>query len=81
VLTTLGFLFRCYSDPSTLLFHALWREELCKLKVMDFRHARKGVPHLKVSGMPRQDALSAAASRHPWIDQRLSRHRRAWPRR
>ncbi len=26
------------------------REELCKLKVKDFRHARKGAPHLKVSG-------------------------------
>ena len=35
---------------STLLFHALRREELCKLKVNDSRHARKGVPHLKVSG-------------------------------
>jgi integrase/recombinase XerD len=35
---------------STLLFHALRREELCKLKVTDFRHARTGVPHLKVSG-------------------------------
>ena len=35
---------------STLLFHALRREELCKLKVKDCRHARKGVPHLKVSG-------------------------------
>jgi integrase/recombinase XerD len=35
---------------STLLFHALRREELCKLKVNDFRHARKGVPHLRVSG-------------------------------
>jgi integrase/recombinase XerD len=35
---------------STLLFHALRREELCKLKVRDFRHARKSVPHLKVSG-------------------------------
>jgi site-specific recombinase XerD len=35
---------------STLLFHALRREELCKLKVRYFRHARKGVPHLKVSG-------------------------------
>lgn len=35
---------------STLLFHALRRAELCKLKVKDFRHARKGVPHLKVSG-------------------------------
>jgi site-specific recombinase XerD len=35
---------------STLLFHALRREELCNLKVRDFRRARKGVPHLKVSG-------------------------------
>jgi integrase/recombinase XerD len=35
---------------STLLFHALRREELCKLKVKDARHARKGVPHLNVSG-------------------------------
>jgi integrase/recombinase XerD len=35
---------------STLLFHALRREELCTLKVRDFRHARKGVPHLQVSG-------------------------------
>lgn len=35
---------------STLLFHALRRDELCKLKVRDFRHTRKGVPHLKVSG-------------------------------
>jgi len=35
---------------STLLFHALRRDEVCKLKVKDFRHARKGVPHLKVSG-------------------------------
>jgi site-specific recombinase XerD len=35
---------------STLLFHALRREELCKLRVKDFRQSRKGVPHLKVSG-------------------------------
>jgi integrase/recombinase XerD len=35
---------------STLLFHALRRDELCKLKVRDFRHARRGVPHLRVSG-------------------------------
>jgi len=35
---------------STLLFHALRRDELCKLKVRDFRQTRKGVPHLKVSG-------------------------------
>jgi integrase len=35
---------------STLLFHALRREELSKLKVKDARHSRKGVVHLKVSG-------------------------------
>jgi integrase/recombinase XerD len=35
---------------STLLYHALRREELCKLKVKDFKHARRGVPHLKISG-------------------------------
>jgi site-specific recombinase XerD len=35
---------------STLLYHALRREELCKLKVRDFRHARRGVLHLNVSG-------------------------------
>jgi site-specific recombinase XerD len=35
---------------STLLFHAVRREELCKLKVRDVRRARKGVPHLRVSG-------------------------------
>lgn len=35
---------------SMLLFHALRREELCRLRVRVARHARKGVPHLKVSG-------------------------------
>jgi hypothetical protein len=35
---------------STLLFHALRREELCKLKVRDFRNTRRGVPHLTVDG-------------------------------
>jgi integrase/recombinase XerD len=35
---------------STLLFHALRREELCKLKVSDFKHAQRGVLHLKVEG-------------------------------
>jgi integrase/recombinase XerD len=34
---------------STFLFHALWREELRKLKVKDPQHARRR-PHLKVSG-------------------------------
>lgn len=35
---------------STLLYHALRREELCMLKVADFRHARRGVPHLRIEG-------------------------------
>jgi site-specific recombinase XerD len=35
---------------ATLLYHALRREELCKLKVKDYKHERRGVPHLKVSG-------------------------------
>ena len=33
-----------------LLYHALRREELCKLSVKDFRHERRGVAHLKVFG-------------------------------
>src|SRR5580658_4711471 len=35
---------------ATLLYHALRREELCKLTVKDFKHERRGVAHLKVSG-------------------------------
>ena len=35
---------------ATLLYHALRREELCKLTVKDFRQERRGVAHLKVSG-------------------------------
>ena len=35
---------------ATLLYHALCREELCKLTVNDFRHERQGVQHLRVSG-------------------------------
>lgn len=35
---------------ATLLYHALRRDELCRLKVKDCRHDRRGVPHLKVSG-------------------------------
>lgn len=33
-----------------LLYHALRREELCKLKVRDFGQERRGVPHLKIHG-------------------------------
>lgn len=35
---------------ATLLYHALRREELCKLNVRDFVHERGGVRHLRVSG-------------------------------
>jgi integrase/recombinase XerD len=35
---------------STLLYHALRRDELCRLKVKDFKHERRGVAHLKVFG-------------------------------
>ena len=35
---------------ATLLYHALRRDELCRLKVKDFKHERRGVAHLKVSG-------------------------------
>lgn len=35
---------------ATLLYHALRREELCKLTVRDFVHERGGVRHLRVSG-------------------------------
>jgi integrase len=35
---------------ATLLYHALRRDELCKLKVRDVRQERRGVVHLKVSG-------------------------------
>ena len=34
---------------STLLYHALRREELCGLKVRDI-HARRGVPHFRIHG-------------------------------
>ncbi len=35
---------------ATLLYHALRRDELCRLKVKDAHHERRGVAHLKVSG-------------------------------
>jgi integrase/recombinase XerD len=35
---------------ATLLYHALRREEICKLRVKDSRLERRGVPHLKISG-------------------------------
>ena len=35
---------------ATLLYHALRREELCKLRVKDFKHERRGVAHLTIQG-------------------------------
>ena len=35
---------------ASLLYHALRREELGKLKVKGFKHERRGVAHLRVSG-------------------------------
>ena len=35
---------------ATLLYYALRRDELCRLKVKDFKNERRGVAHLKVSG-------------------------------
>jgi site-specific recombinase XerD len=35
---------------ATLLYHALRRDELCRLKVKDFKQERRGVPHIKISG-------------------------------
>ncbi len=34
---------------ATLLYHALRRDELCRLTVKDFKLERRGVAHLKVS--------------------------------
>ena len=50
---------------AVLLYHALRREELCKLKVKDYRQERRGVVHLKISGKggkTRYVPLHAAAS-------------------
>ena len=46
---------------ATLLYHALRREELCKLTIKDFKHERRGVPHLKVFRQGQQDALRSTA--------------------
>ena len=35
---------------ATLLYHALRRDELCRLKVKDARQERRGVAHLKIHG-------------------------------
>ncbi|MCP5245888.1 MAG: tyrosine-type recombinase/integrase [Burkholderiales bacterium] len=58
---------------ATLLYHALRRDELCRLKVKDFKQERRGVPHLKVSGKggkTRYVPLHPAASSliHEYLD-------------
>jgi integrase/recombinase XerD len=35
---------------ATLLYHGLRRDELCKLRVRDYKQERRGTPHLKVTG-------------------------------
>jgi site-specific recombinase XerD len=35
---------------ATLLYHGLSRDELYKLKVRDYKHERRGVPHLTMTG-------------------------------
>ena len=47
---------------ATLLYHALRRDELCKLTIKDFRHERRGVPHLRISG---KDGKSRDVPLHP----------------
>jgi hypothetical protein len=60
---------RSETAPSCRPFSTtLRREELCKLRVRDCRHTRRAVPHLRVSGKGREDAISAAASRHQRTD-------------
>jgi integrase/recombinase XerD len=67
---------------STLLYHALRREELCKLKVGDFRHARRDVLHLtKCLRQGRENAVSAAAPGDKRDHSRLPRGGRPWHRR
>jgi hypothetical protein len=64
-------------EAVTLLFHALRREELCKLKVRDFRHARKGVPHLRISCKGGNAPCLPTASLRPSAHRRLSRRSEA----
>ena len=49
---------------ATLLYHALRRDELCRLKVKDCKHARRGAPHLKISG---KDGKTRYVQLHPAV--------------
>ena len=58
---------------ATLLYHALRRDELCRLKVKDYKQERRGVPHMKVlgkGGKTRYVPLHPAASGliHEYLD-------------
>jgi integrase/recombinase XerD len=64
---------------STLLFHALRREELCKLKVSQGFPARAERRVASESlRQRRQDPISAVAPRHQCAYPRLPRHCRTW---
>jgi len=52
---------------ATLLYHAMRREELCALKVVDI-HQREWVPHLHVEGKGGQGTRSAGGTRRPAAD-------------
>jgi integrase/recombinase XerD len=63
---------------ATLLYHALRREELCKLTVRDLMHERGGVRHLRVSGQGRKDALRATSWSGEASDRGLLEESRTW---
>ena len=65
---------------STLLYHALRREELCKLRVKDFKRAPRRAASQRLR-QGRKDTVSAAASGDKRTDPRLPRRRRPWRRR
>lgn len=48
---------------ATLLYHALRRDELCRLTVKDYKHERRGVPHLKVFGKAARSVMSRCTPR------------------
>ena len=55
---------------ANLLYHALRRDELCRLKIQDARHERRDVAHLKIAGKGgRQAAVRAAASDRRPVDR------------
>ena len=66
---------------ATLLYHALWRDELCRLKVKDFKNERRGVAHLKVSGAKgARRGMCRCIRRRAGPCSTTSRRRDTWPR-